>query len=117
MAQEHYSVAAPIAVVAGASVSALLIAGTWPERVVAAIVGGTFSWVATPIFAPIVNVGVVWLYGQVGADPALIPADAIPGLTGFTLGVVGLDLCAWATSRVKYILSVIKLPGFKPPKE
>ncbi len=83
----------------------------------AALVGGAFSWVATPIFAPIVNVGVIWLYQQVGADPVQIPADAIPGLTGFTLGVVGLDLCAWATSRVKYILSVMRLPGFKQPKD
>ena len=53
--------------------------------------GGTFSWVATPISAPIVNIGVVWLYGQVGVDPRSIPADAS--------------------------VSVLRLPGFKQPKE
>jgi hypothetical protein len=117
MPNESYHVAAPIAVAAGASVSALLIAGTWPDRIVAALVGGAFSWVATPIFAPLVHVGVVWIYQQLGADPALIPGDAIPGLTGFTLGVVGLDACAWFTKRVKFLLSAIRLPGFKTPPE
>ncbi|MBM3578710.1 MAG: hypothetical protein FJX40_13900 [Alphaproteobacteria bacterium] len=116
-AADSIHVAAPIAVAAGASVSALLITGTWPERFVAAAVGGAFSWVATPIFAPLMQVGVVWIYQQAGADPAMIPGDAIPGLTGFTLGVVGLDACAWFTRRVKYGLSLLKLPGFKPPEE
>lgn len=114
MPTENYHVAAPIAVVAGASVSAMLMHGTWPERLIAGAVGGLFSWVATPIFAPLVTVGIVWLYKEAGADPAAIPADAVPGLTGFTLGVIGLDVCGWVTARVKYILSLIRVPGVKP---
>jgi hypothetical protein len=117
MPSESYHVAAPIAVAAGASVSALLIAGTWPDRIVAALVGGAFSWVATPIFAPLMQVAVIWIYQQAGTDPALIPTDAIPGLTGFTLGVVGLDACAWFTKRVRQALSVLSLPWSKPPAE
>lgn len=113
MPSESYHVAPHIAVAAGAGVSALLIAGTWPERIVAGAVGGLFSWVATPVFAPLMHYGVTTLYLHIGADPLLIAGDAIPGLTGFALGVIGLDACVWFTKRVKSALSLLRLPGFK----
>jgi hypothetical protein len=117
MPNDAYHVGAPVAVAAGASVSAMLFTGSWPDRLIAGAVGGLFSWVATPIFTPLAHVTIVWIYQQAGADPTAIPADAVPGLTGFTLGIVGLDACIWLTKRVRQALSVLSLPWSKPPAE
>lgn len=106
--QDHIATTLPA--VAGASVSFMLLQGTWAERAIAGAVGALFSWVATPLFTPIMSLGIAWVYHQIGVDVASIPADSIPGFTGFVLGIVGLDLVTWITSRVKAGLAMLKIP-------
>jgi hypothetical protein len=105
------------AVVAGASVSALLIQGPWKERLIGAAVGGMFAAIAGPIFSPVIFAAIVNLYGELGIDASLLPADAIPPFTGFLLGVFGVDVLTWAKDRVKGLFSTLKFPGFKASKE
>ncbi|WP_018266538.1 hypothetical protein [Methylosinus sp. LW4] len=111
---DTYHVAPLVGSMAGAGVSALLLNGPWPLRLVAGLAGGAFSFVGTPIFSPLVSAGVSWLYRQVGVDPALVPADAVPGLTGFVLGLTGIDFCRWLIERTKFGLSIMKIPWRKP---
>ncbi|MCX7898522.1 MAG: hypothetical protein N2444_00265 [Methylocystis sp.] len=113
--QDHLQSAG--AVVAGASVSALLIGGTLGDRIIGGAVGGLFAAVAGPIFTPIFFSVIVDLYSQMGVDPTLVPADAIGPFTGFILGVFGIDLLSWAKDRVKGLLSALRFPGSKAPPE
>ncbi len=115
MANDAYHVAPIIGSAAGAGVSILLFNGSWPLRLVAGAAGGAFSFVGTPIFAPLVAAGIDWAYRQLGVDPALIQADAVPGLTGFVLGLTGIDFCRWLIERTKFGLSIARIPWFKRP--
>ena len=51
------------------------------------------------------------------ASAALVIAGdlAVPGFTGFVLGLVGIDLCLcrWGSERTRYALSVLRIPGWR----
>lgn len=107
---EAYHAGPAIGMAAGAAVSVLLFQGPLHMRLAAGLVGAAFSFVGTPIFSPLVAAGFGWLYGQAGVDSASIPADAIPGVTGFVLGITGIDACRFMVDRTKGVLSMLYLP-------
>lgn len=113
MPNDAYPVAPIVGSVAGAGVSALLFDGPWPLRLIAGAAGGAFAFVGTPLFAPLVGAGLSWIYREVGLDPELIQADAIPGFTGFVLGLTGIDFCRWMIERTKFGLSIVRFPPFR----
>jgi hypothetical protein len=113
MADGSVHVAPLLGAAAGASVSFLLFNGNWWERLVAGACGGMFSFIATPIFSPLVAAGLGGLYHELGLDVAAIQADAVPGFTGFVLGLVGIDMCRWGIERTRYALSVLRIPGWR----
>lgn len=109
MPNDAYHVAPIVESVAGAGVSAMPLA----LRLIAGAAGGAFAFVGTPIFAPLVGAGLRWIYREVGLDPTMIQADAIPGFTGFVLGLTGIDFCRWMIERTKFGLSIMKIPWFR----
>lgn len=117
MPHEAWHTSTAGAVVAGGAVSAMLFVGPWPDRIVAGLVGAIVAWFGTPIFAPIVNVGIFALYHEVGADISQIPQDSIPGVTGLLLGVSGIHFVVWFVDRLKAVLTALRLPFTKTPPE
>lgn len=113
MQNDAYHIAPIVGSAAGAGVSALLLNGPWPLRLVAGLAGGAFAFVGTPIFSPLVGAGLASLYSWAGLDPATIQVDAVPGFTGFVLGLTGIDICRWLIERTKFGLSIMKIPWFK----
>jgi hypothetical protein len=105
-----YSAAPIIGTASGATVSFMLMNGTWKERIVAALCGAIANWIGTPLFYPIVFVAISSLYKQLGIDPKIIDANAVPGFTWFVIGLVGIDLCIWIIERTHRILTLLRVP-------
>jgi len=105
-----------VGMVGGASAAAMLMSGPWHLRCVAGMVGGIFTVVGTLVFAPIVEGLVAHGYTMVGVEVARMPVDSVTGLTGFVLGLTGIDASRWIIERTKGALLIIKLPWWaKPP--
>jgi hypothetical protein len=105
-----YKITTLVGMGAGATVSAMLMNGPLPIRLLAGAVGGLFAVVGTPLFAPLVEAVFIWLYGLAGVDPARIPADSVHGFTGFALGVLGIDICRWLVDFTKSSLAKLRIP-------
>lgn len=105
-----YKASTLVSMGAGATVAGLLLGGRWWERLIAGAAGGLFAFVATPLFAPLLQAGWAWAYAQLGLPPTAVEHEAVAGFTGFVLGLTGIDICRFIMDRTKGGLSTLKLP-------
>jgi hypothetical protein len=106
-----------IAMGAGAGVSSLLMRGPWHLKLLAGVCGAAFTFIGTPIFAPIALRVWTIIYQYLGIDPAELPQESIIGFAGFVLGLTGIDICRWLIERTKFGLSIARIPWPKRTTE